>query len=148
MPRNRYTGRFTAIKSAATRKTPGRLRLTRPEPSESSVLASVLGYLRYSGRIAWCERMNTGAYVIGEGRSRRFVRYGFPGCSDILGQMDDGRMLALEVKRPSGKATEAQAVFLERVSAAGGVAGIVRSIADVEALLARHPSAMGSLMWL
>lgn len=54
------------------------------------------------------------------------------GCSDILGQMKDGRLLAVEVKRPgwSGPTDareHAQAAFLEKVRRFGGVAGFVRS---------------------
>ena len=101
--------------------------------TESSILKAVLLRLRYHHRIAWAERINTGAYAV-EGR---YVRYGFPGCSDVIGQLRDGRMLAIEVKRPLGRITSAQDAFLQRVRANGGVAGIVRSIDDLEALLSK-----------
>jgi hypothetical protein len=61
------------------------------------------------------------------------VRYGFPGCADILGQMADGRFLAIEVKAARGQATEAQVAFLLQVRRAGGVAILARSIEDVQA---------------
>ena len=110
-------------------------RLRSEEISESAILAAVLIRLQYDRRVAWVERMNTGAVAVGEGKSRRFVRFGFPGCSDIIGMMKDGRFLAIEVKSRIGRATEAQAAFLERVRANGGVSGIVRSVDDLESLL-------------
>lgn len=115
-----------------------RLRLRRQEPLEHTVQDAVLRYLALDRRVAWARRINTGAHtaesVNAAGRTvRRFVRYGFPGCADILGQMSDGRFLAVEVKAARGQLTEAQRDFLREVSAAGGVAILARSIEDVRA---------------
>jgi hypothetical protein len=38
----------------------------------------------------------------------------------VLGQLKDGRLLGVEVKGPAGKLRPEQAVFLDRVRAAGG----------------------------
>lgn len=110
-------------------------KLSRPEPSEAAVLSAVMIRLQYDRKVAWARRMNSGAYSVGDAQSRRFVRFGFPGCSDILGQLRDGRLLAIEVKRPSGRSTSAQDAFLALVRANGGISGIVRSVDDLEALL-------------
>jgi hypothetical protein len=61
----------------------------------------------------------------------RFVRFGWPGCPDLLGQLKDGRLLGVEVKGPAGKLRPAQVVFLERIRAAGGVAFMARDCRDV-----------------
>jgi hypothetical protein len=77
--------------------------------------------------VAWAERQNSGAVRVGA----RFVRFGWPGCPDVLGQLKDGRLLGVEVKAPKGRASPAQVEFLERIRAAGGVAFIARNCKDV-----------------
>ena len=106
-------------------------------PTEHQVQTACLQYLAVCPQVAWAERINTGAVKIPvPGGKDRFVRYGFPGCSDILGQMKDGRVLAIEVKSAAGRATAAQDAFLERVATYGGVAGVVRSVACLERVIA------------
>lgn len=114
-----------------------------PGASEAQVLNAVLALLRHHPAVSWVRRMNTGAAEFGE----QFVRFGFVGCSDIIGQLKarhGGRFLAVEVKREhGGVVSEAQQVFLDRVAADGGVAGAVRSADEAAALLARFdPAAM------
>jgi len=111
-------------------------RLTLPEPPEREIQAAVMRYLAIDRRVAWHERFNTGATLV-ESRDasgkqkRRFVRFAFPGCSDILGQLVTGHFLAVEIKRPSTKPTPEQASFLAQVEANGGLALIASSIDDV-----------------
>ena len=108
-------------------------------PSEHQIQTACLQYLAVCPQVAWAERINTGAVKIPvPGGKDRFVRYGFPGCSDILGQMKDGRVLAIEVKSAVGRATEAQDAFLKRVATYGGVSGVVRSTAQLQALIAMY----------
>ena len=64
---------------------------------------------------------------------RRFVRYAFPGCADILGQLVTGHFLAIEVKRRGGRVRPKQREFLEQVRRAGGLALLARSIPEVQA---------------
>lgn len=106
-----------------------KLRLTCPEPTEAAVLDAVRTALRLHPAVAWIERMNTGAAVVGQGAGRRFVRFGFKGCADLIGQLRDGRFLAVETKRPSNRngATEDQLAFIARVREAGGVAFVAWS---------------------
>lgn len=59
------------------------------------------------------------------------------GVSDILGVLPNGRALAIEVKRPGGKPTEAQQLFLHEVNRAGGLAFTASSVDEVEAYLRR-----------
>ena len=111
------------------------LKLKPSEPTEAQVLKSTLAWLRRDTRVAWAHRFNTGAHVVGEGRHRRFIRYAFPGCSDVLGQL--GHLLAIEVRRPStrNQARPAQLAFLETVNRHGGL-GLVA--AGIEAFMARQ----------
>ena len=94
---------------------------------EAAALEEVLLTLRAHPMVAWAERMNSGAARIGG----RFVRFGWTGCPDVLGQMKDGRLLGVEVKAEKGKLRPEQTIFLERIRAAGGVAFVARDCRDV-----------------
>jgi hypothetical protein len=69
----------------------------------------------------------------------RRVEYGLcKGSADLIGWVvinGIARFLALEVKTATGKPTDEQLNFIAQVKAAGGVAGVVRSVMDVELLL-------------
>lgn len=94
---------------------------------EAAALVEVLKALRTHPAVAWAERMNTGAAKVGN----RFIRFGWPGCPDVLGQLKDGRFLAVEVKSQAGRLRPEQALFLARIRAAGGVAFVARDCRDV-----------------
>lgn len=94
----------------------------RTNDHKESAALGVLQALKAHAAVAWCERMNSGAARIGS----RFVHFGFKGCSDVLGQLCDGRLLGVEVKGPTGKLQPEQAVFLERIRASGGVGFMAR----------------------
>ena len=61
----------------------------------------------------------------------RFIRFGWPGCPDVLGQLKDGRLLGVEVKAKTGRLRPEQTIFLERIRGAGGVAFVARDCRDV-----------------
>ena len=94
---------------------------------EAAALVEVLRALRNHGAVAWCERMNSGAAKMGS----PFVRFGWPGCPDVLGQLKDGRLLGVEVKGSTGRLRPEQSVFLERIASAGGVPFVARNCRDV-----------------
>ena len=101
---------------------------------EAAALLEVLKALNTHPAVAWCERMNSGAARMGG----RFVRFGFKGCPDVLGQLRDGRLLGVEVKAPTGKLRPEQTIFLERIRGAGGVAFVARDLRDVLRELSTH----------
>ena len=94
---------------------------------ESGALREVLQALSAHSSVAWCERLNSGAAKIGS----RFVRFGWKGAPDIIGQLRDGRFLGVEVKAPKGKLSAEQIIFMERINCAGGVAFMARDCRDV-----------------
>jgi len=98
---------------------------------EAAALVEVLKALRSHPAVSWCERMNSGAARVGN----RFIRFGFTGCPDVLGQLRDGRLLGVEVKAPKGKLRPEQAVMLSRIAGAGGVAFVAHDCRDVFAEL-------------
>lgn len=105
---------------------------------EQGVLNAVLAMLRLHPAVAWAARINSGAYKTPDGR---FIRFGFPGCPDIVGQMKPahsggaGAFLAIECKSDAGRATDEQAAFIDKVKQFGGKAGIARSVDDALAIL-------------
>ena len=94
---------------------------------EAGALTEVMTALKSHSSVAWCHRQNTGSLRVGA----RFVRFGWSGCSDILGQLRDGRFLAIECKSPTGKPTPEQSAFMKQVNSNGGVAFVARNCADV-----------------
>jgi hypothetical protein len=94
---------------------------------EAGALAEVLKAFRTHPGVAWVERQNTGAFK----QEGRYIRFGWRGCSDLLGQLKDGRLLAVEVKAPKGRIRPEQTAFLERVRGNGGMAFVARNCMDV-----------------
>jgi hypothetical protein len=65
-----------------------------------------------------------------KGRGGHWMTIGFPGQSDIVGQLRDGRMLAIEVKLPNQQPTKEQQEFIDAVNYFNGLAGVARSVDD------------------
>lgn len=108
------------------------------EVPESVVLNSCLGLLNLMGIFAW--RNNTGAYKAKSNRTlkERVVYYGKKGSADIIGILPDGRFLAVECKRESGKASPDQLLFLSNIKANKGVACIVHSCDELMEVLKKE----------
>lgn len=100
-------------------------------------MAAVLKRLRLHPRVAWVERLNSGAgqLAFADGSRSQWLRFSWRGAPDLIGQLTDGRILCCEVKRPSGRLRPDQEMFLQTVRNQGGVAFVARSIDDVEAHL-------------
>lgn len=103
---------------------PTRRKNDRPE---AAALVEVLKALRAHPAVSWCERQNTGAAKVGG----RFIRFGWPGCPDVIGQLRDGRFLGCEVKGPTGRLRPEQTLFLARINDSGGVGFMARDCLDV-----------------
>jgi len=103
-------------------------------PREAAIQAAIREALgREPDLVLW--RNNVGLAQHGE----HAVRYGLiEGSADLVGILGpQGRFMALEVKRPRGKPTEAQELFLALVRRRGGFAAVVRSVEEAVAALAR-----------
>jgi len=100
--------------------------------SEADVQKRILEYLRLRGFKVW--RQNSG-------RGQNNIRLAPKGTSDIIGCLPGGRFIALEVKAPTGgRVSPAQRSFIDSITELGGLAGVVRSVADVIALLGDIPA--------
>ena len=107
------------------------------QPSEADILRAILQLLRRHPKVALCWRQNSGTF---QERNRdgsvRYIRANTQrGMSDIMGAMMDGRTLAIEVKSRTGRMRPGQEEFLASIRAAGGVAGVCRSVEDAVRLL-------------
>jgi hypothetical protein len=103
-------------------------------PRETELVGACLRLLALRGVFAW--RNNSGAFVIGKGRARRFVRAGAVGAPDIIGVLPGGRFLAVECKRPGRRPTPAQDAFLDRLRQAGALALVIDDVAALDRALA------------
>ena len=121
---------------------PRKPREPSTQATEGDVMRAVFDLLRRHRRVAWFMRLNSGAVSDGD-RYTTFYRLYLPGrpgiskgASDYLGQLTDGRLFLVEVKRPG---VTRGTIEQERVLAAcrehGGVAGVCQSVDDVLALL-------------
>ena len=95
---------------------------------EAEIQAAILEYLRLRRHFFF--RCNSGAFKTQHGS---FVRFGTPGCPDIIGCVD-GKFVGLEVKTAKGMLSDDQEAFAASLLAAGGRYHVVRSIHDVIAL--------------
>jgi hypothetical protein len=125
---------------------------------ETEIMRAILDYLAICpGVVAY--RQNVGVVSTEHKGKRHFVRYGFPGMSDIGGWVDNcrypakgygviecsgagmyhvPRQLAIEVKRPGEKPSALQATYLDLVNKAGGLGFVATCVDDVIRALGRH----------
>lgn len=100
--------------------------------TESGVLNAVCQFLSVHGIFHW--RNNTGAYRI----KNRFIRYGFPGSSDIAGVCPDGRALYVECKKPGGRLSPLQREFLDKINGLGAVGITADGVESLEKQLKKR----------
>ena len=101
-------------------------------------MAAVLKYLRLrKDRVAWVERLNSGAgqLAFADGARSQWMRFAWRGAPDLIGQLTDGRILCIETKAPSGRLRPDQEQFLNTVRCQGGVAFVARSVDDCKEFL-------------
>lgn len=102
--------------------------------SEAAVIQDVKQIIRATG--IKLQRINTGCFVVGTGKNRRFIKTAEAGTLDFEGYDKFGRFCAIECKRPvGGVLSTAQKKRIADINARGGVALVVRSGAEAFALL-------------
>ena len=93
---------------------------------ESAVIQQVKQVIKVTG--LKIQRINTGCFVIGTGRNRRFIKTADAGTCDFEGYDMRGRFCAIECKRPSGgRLSPAQEARINDINRKGGVAFVVHS---------------------
>src|SRR5574344_1498884 len=93
---------------------------------ESVVIGEVKAIIKATG--IKLQRINTGCFVIGTGRNRRFIKTADAGTCDFEGYDNKGRFCAIECKRPKGgRLSPAQKWRIDDINAKCGVAFVAHS---------------------
>ena len=93
---------------------------------ESAVIDEVKQVIKTTG--LRLQRINTGCFVIGSGRNRRYIKTADAGTCDFEGYDNRGRFCAIECKRPvGGRLSDAQKLRIDDINAKGGVAIVAHS---------------------
>jgi RecB family endonuclease NucS len=87
---------------------------------ESTLENDILQYLRYMGIMCWKTH----------DPKHRPCEMGIP---DIMGCLGNGRLVAIEVKRPGKKASTLQSDFINKLQAYNALAFVATSLTDVQA---------------
>jgi len=93
--------------------------------SEKQIKKTILEFLKWKKIFVWNVFQTLGSYR---------------GCSDVLGVLPDGKILAIEVKTPSGVLSQEQENFLTNIKNNNGIAFVARSIEDVKVNLDEYIS--------
>jgi hypothetical protein len=96
--------------------------------TEGEIQNQILDWLNLKQIFNW--RQNTMGVYCGKDNqgNARFRKAPTTGVSDILGVLPNGRFLAIECKRPGGKATPEQLEFIDSVNSNGGLAFVADSL--------------------
>ena len=100
--------------------------------SESAIQNEIITQLATHPLVVW-------AHVTTNGKVNRrghWFTLGFPGQADIIGQTHDGRILAIEVKKPGEDATDEQQKFIDLVNRYSGRAGVAHDVAEAFSVVA------------
>lgn len=119
------------------RKTSGFAK--KPSLLERDIQKLILNALSMHPMVARIERINVmaGRLVGKDGRFSRFMRSCQPGRVDLDGFTKDGRVIAIEVKRPQTRnnVTIGQTDYINAVRAAGGLAGVATCVEEAFAIV-------------
>ena len=102
--------------------------------SEKQLVDHIIKRLRRHHRVGWAMRYSVAHSMTFLPNGGRY-KIGAAGVSDIIGQLKDGRFLAIEAKVAPRKATDKQQQFLDRVNHNRGVGFVAYSFTDVEKML-------------
>jgi RecB family endonuclease NucS len=84
---------------------------------EKTITNKILKYLRGQGHVVF--KINDRSTI---------------GIPDIMGSSSQGRLVALEVKRPGKDGEDIQRYYVNLFSKVGAISAVVRSVEDVKAL--------------
>lgn len=96
---------------------------------ESDIQKAIIDYLKLKKYVVFKHR-NVGIYKKDSDRYIPLPKSEL-GISDIIGCSPSGKFLAIEVKKPGGKATDDQIKFIKSIVDNGGIGMIAYSIDDV-----------------
>lgn len=101
-------------------------------PSEAQMLKTIMAYLRHHPKVGLVIRANSGVFMEDE----RFIQSNSQkGMSDLFGTLKTGQAYFIEVKSFSGRVMPHQDDFLFKALQSNALAGVARSIEDVNLIL-------------
>jgi hypothetical protein len=119
------------------RRRPGTAK--KPTILERDIQRTILAGLLLHPLVARIERINVmaGRLYGKDGKPGRFLRSCKKGRVDLDGFTVDGRVIAIEVKRPSTRndLSDEQMEYLEQVKRAGGLSGVATCYEDAAAIV-------------
>lgn len=103
--------------------------------TEKDIETSILVFLnKIHGCFAW-KNQSVGIY---DNKKQIFRKSKNPFCingvSDILG-IFNGKLLAIEVKKPGGILSKEQDIFIQKINKIGGISGVCYSVDDAKKLI-------------
>lgn len=128
----------TAIeKEQPKRRRPGSVK--KPSVLERDILRQIIEGLALHPLVARIERINVmaGRLYGKDGKPSRFMRSCRKGRVDLDGFTVDGRVIAIEVKRPSTRndLSNEQRDYLDQVRRAGGLSGVATCYEEAAAIV-------------
>jgi hypothetical protein len=119
------------------RRRPGSVK--KPVVLERDIQRTILDGLRLHPLVSRIERINVmaGRLYGKDGKPSRFMRSCQKGRVDLDGFTVDGRVIAIEVKRPSTRngLSDEQREYLDQVKRAGGLAGVATCYEEAAAIV-------------
>lgn len=95
---------------------------------ESDIQSDIMIALGEHPLVAWCYVTTTGTFKGLKGGAK--YKIGIPGMPDIMGQLVNGSVLGIEVKKPGEKPTKEQNDFLIMIANNYGVSGWADCVND------------------
>ena len=99
-----------------------------PGATEQDIQKGILDYLLLRKYVAF--KHNSTQFGVRDGKNFAFSN-SKKGVADIIACSPKGTFVAIEVKKPGGRATPEQLEFLEKVRSAGGIGILAFSLEDV-----------------
>ncbi len=103
-------------------------KLKYRQPLEKEIQKTILEWLQWNGVFCW-KQNNSGIYKPETGQ---YIPSGKKGISDILGILNGGRFLAIEVKRKGKFASPDQMEFIKSINENKGLAFVASSVEEVQ----------------
>lgn len=100
------------------------------QQKEKNIQSTILKWLRQYGYFVWKWQVG-GTY---NARSGSFIPSTFKGAPDIA-ILHEGKFITFEVKTKTGRQTDSQKVFGDRIIKNGGYYSVVRSLEEVKNIL-------------
>lgn len=104
--------------------------------TEKELQNEIIEFLKIIGVYCWYQN-TVGVYDPTKKAFRRQSKHSMKGVADILGIIQ-GRMLAVEVKTPTGSISPEQRIFLAQINSNGGIGFIARSVEQCASQLLSH----------